>query len=156
MLSDDVIQFLQSCGGGMLCTRNADNQPAACEILYAELAADRLVGFVPAHLGTHLPLFLADSAAASCVSSRTHGDHRSVQVKGTVAELADPKVYDRAEYGELPFNMDQYYPQFPAEQVHQLIAHLMEHPAFRIGIEVTELYDQTPGPRAGSPIGAQA
>jgi len=156
MLSEDVIGFLQYMGGGMLCTRDADNQPAACEILYAEVTSDHLVGFVPAHLGPHLAANLADSPVAACVTSRTHGDHRSVQIKGTVTEFDDARIHDRAEFGEFPFNMARYHPQLPPEQVHQLIAQLMEYPVFRLSIEVTELFDQTPGPRAGSPIGGSA
>lgn len=156
MLSDDVIEFLQSLGGGMLCTRSADCQPASCEMLWAEIAPTRVVVYVPAHLGMHLPTNLADNGVVAVVTSRTHGDHRSVQLKGTVAEFDGPLMRDRAVYGEWFLNIVKFFPLLPAEDVRAVLLDIIGCPTFRIAIDVRDVFDQTPGPKAGASIGARA
>jgi len=154
MLSENVIDFLQSMGGSMLCTRSADNQPAACEMLWAEVAPHHVIGMVPAHLGAHLPVHFADNTDVSVVTSQTYGDHRSVQVKGTIADLEGPRVFDRSDVGEWFLNTVKFFPQFPPEDVARVLIDIVGCPVFRITIEVSDVFDQTPGPKAGASIGA--
>ena len=156
MLDENVIEFLKAMGGGMLCTRNGECQPAASELILTDVTADRLIGIVPVHLGPHLPAYLSESRKASLVASHTFGDHRSVQVKGEVDVFEDAAVYDPAEFGEVPFNMARYYPSMAMELVRQAMLVVMSCEVFKLELVVSEVFDQTPGPKAGAPLGAQA
>lgn len=156
MLDSDVIGFLEEAGVGMLCTRNADNQPAASEYFWLEVTPDHVCGFVPEFLGRHLPANTANNDDAAIVSSRTMGDHRSVQVKGKIVACDGPAPLEPGGISELYLNALRYYPEQVRDQMRPMLDQMIAGPGYRIEVAITEVYDQTPGPKAGSRIGASA
>jgi hypothetical protein len=156
MLSDDVIAFLSSIGGGMLCTRSGANQPAHHECLLARVATDHFIGLVPIHLSRSLPENVAANGDAAFVTSRVYGDHRSVQLKGKIAEFREPELYPSEIAGLFPA-LRSLFPEVNEERAGRMLAGMQKTPSYWLKFQVAQVFDQTPGPSAGRVIaGASA
>lgn len=156
MLTDEMIQFLLDVGGGMLCTRDADNRPAIVECFFVEVSEDRLVGLVAPHLLTDdLVGNVADNSQFALTTSRVPGSHRSIQLKGRVAEIL-PDVLRPDDFTMAMSNPTELYPGIPRDFDTSRFQVLADRPIHRLVFEVEEVYDQTPGPNAGSPVRATA
>jgi hypothetical protein len=73
--------------------------------------------------------------------------HRSLQVKGKLIELRDARPEERA-------TIEQYVADFVIELSYvglptQLTSRLTRWPAFAATFEISDLFVQTPGPKAG-------
>ena len=152
MLTPDMIQFLRDVGGGILCTRDADNRPSIVECLYVEIGEDQLVGLVPPYLPTgDLLGNLADNAEFALITSRVPGDHRSIQVKGHVTDW-QANVVTPDEVRTALALPTQRYPGVPESLDLSRFEDLVDLPVHRLEFRVEEVFDQTPGPNAGNPV----
>lgn len=152
MLTPDLIQFHLDMGGGMLGVRDATNRPAVLEFLYVEVGEEHLVGVAPAYLAPEaLVENVADNAQFALVTSRVPGDHRSVQVKGRVTECLPSVVRPDDVRTALALPV-QRYPMMPESFDLSRFEVLADLPVHRLRLEIDEVFDQTPGPRAGTPV----
>jgi hypothetical protein len=151
MLSAEVITFLSSMGGGMLCTRSDANQPAHHECLLALVTADHFIGLVPIHLSRSLPENVAANGDAAFVSSRVYGDHRSVQLKGKIAEFREPGLYPNEIAGLFP-SLRALFPMISDEKAAWMLATMQKTPSYWLKFQVAQVFDQSPGPSAGRVI----
>ena len=149
MLSEDVLEFLRSRPIAMLCTRDGDNRPSIHEAFLADIAPDRIIVMVPAHLARHLTANAHDNGAAALLVSRAPGDHRSVQMKGRIDDIDDAAVRPELFESTLPL-IDVYRAFLPEEQARELWERMRLQSAHRISFEVAQVFDQTPGPGAGA------
>jgi hypothetical protein len=156
MIGEDGIAFLRSRPISMLCTRDAQNRPAAHECFLADIGAERVIGLVPAHLGRNLAENVRDNRAAALVVSRQPGDHRSLQLKGTITSLDGPSIQTELFAATEAF-VGVYADFVGLERARDLWVRLSLQPMYRVQLQVTQCFDQTPGPKAGrrlSPEGA--
>ncbi|GMV15177.1 MAG: pyridoxamine 5'-phosphate oxidase family protein [Polyangiaceae bacterium] len=153
MISDALRQLLRGGVSTMLGTRDAQLVPECA----------RAVGCVVHADGRRLTLFLPQATAARSVANlRDNGQvavtfsevptHRTRQLKGRAVVVREATNAERAI-------MERYVEAFAKEldivglppSVSRRIAFL---PAHAVEIEVTEVFDQTPGPGAGARLAA--
>ena len=136
----------------MLCTRDAQDRPFPHECFLAEITANTVIGLVPEHLARGLPENAADNAEAALVASRIPGDHRSVQLKGRITRIDEARVR-QVEFAPTIEPMVKWLStEMPVEAARAIMDAASRGRAFRIQLEVTEAFDQSPGPKAGRPI----
>jgi hypothetical protein len=156
VIDEDVLGFLRSRPIAMTSTRDAARRPYAHETFLAAVESDHLVGIVLEQFSRNLPENVADNAAAAVLVSRQPGDHRSVQLKGAITSLErisrGPEVMANLVETVLPIFTNFMSPA----DVEAFLARVASQPAFRFRFEVARIFDQTPGPGAGRPIGAGA
>ncbi len=154
-INEDVIAFLRSRPIAMLCTRDRENHPDAHESFIAEVTTDRVICLVPEHLAGRLPQNALDNGDAALLISRSPGDHRSVQLKGKITDLEQARF--RAEFAPA---VEPLLPMFTAYMPHgaarAMLDRMTRQPVFRVQLDVTQVFDQTPGPQAGRPIAGGA
>ena len=156
MISDEVLAFLR--GGKSLVIGTRDEQ------LLSECA--RAVGLRASATGDrqHVSVFLAEpSSQRTLANLRDNGriaiglshppDHRSLQLKGRVTALVpateDDLAFVKSYVAELAAVLDVV--GVPARIIHR-VNYL---PCIRADVRVEEIYLQTPGPDAGSALGAR-
>jgi hypothetical protein len=153
MIGEDAIAFLRSRPIAMLCTRDANNHPAEHECFLADIQATRVIGFVPAHLARNLAENVRDNGAAALVVSRQPGDHRSVQLKGRITAIGGPSLQTEHFAATRPF-VEVYANFVGVDRARELWTELSLLPMYRVQLDVAQAFDQTPGPKAGRPLGA--
>lgn len=154
MISDDVLAFLR--GGKSLVIGTRDEQ------LLSECA--RGVGLRAAEDRRHVSVFLAEASSRRTLANlRENGriaiglshppDHRSLQLKGRVTGLApaddEDLLFVKNYVAELAEVLDVV--GVPARITHR-VNYL---PCIKVEVLVEEIYLQTPGPDAGSTLGAR-
>ena len=133
----------------VVATRDADLRPQITRGCGAGVAADgsTLTICVTAAEGSRtLDNLRANGAIALTFSSPT--TYRTVQAKGVVTELREPSESDLERRGE---HLEDLCDQ--AEQVgieRRLTRRLARGEAVAVTVAVRELYEQTPGPGAGT------
>lgn len=156
MLTPEMRQFLLDVGGGMLCTRDAHNRPAIVECFLVEVGEHDVVGLVSPHLLTDdLVANVTDNRRFALTTSRVPGSHRSIQMKGLVTEIL-PAVARPDDVATAMSHPTERYPGIPHDFDVSRFDVLADMPVHRLVFEVDEVYDQTPGPNAGSPVRATA
>lgn len=149
MISDALRQLVQGGVSTMLGTRDRELVPECVRAVGSVVHAD----------GRRLTVFLPHATAARSVANlRANGQvavtfsevptHRTRQVKGRALVVRDATEAERAI-------MERYLDAFAKEldivglppSVSRRISFL---PAHAVEIEVTEVFDQTPGPGAGA------
>lgn len=131
---------------------SSEGQPSCCRA--AALVGNEDFSAITVYLSVNT----AQQTIANVATSRriavaaTHPiDHGSVQLKGTVRAV-------RVARSEEAALVDSYLNGF-ADNVEKvgfpraMICSISHWPAFAIEVDVQEIFDQTPGPRAGSAIG---
>lgn len=151
-IPESLVAYLESGVSVMVGTRNRELRPTAMRAAGARVHADGRT------LDVYLPLVTADRAIAdvresgrAAISFSRPIDHLSVQLKGRarVREGGEP---DRAA-------VSAYLSAF-AEQLELvglprvLVERLTIWPAAVLEVEVESLFTQTPGPTAGTALGA--
>jgi hypothetical protein len=133
----------------VLATRDGEMRPALARGWGLEIGSDResvsLCVEVPAGSAIRANLEANGEIAVTCSRPTTY---RTVQVKGTAAILGEPD-------GERLREVEEQVAAFSAEVVQLgLPAHageaLMVGPLLAVTVEPREVFDQTPGPAAGS------
>jgi general stress protein 26 len=153
MISKTLADFLQSPVSVLVGSRDAQRVPEAMRSAGMRVSADgtRFSLYLPVAGSARTVANLRDNGRVAVTVSRPH-DNRSVQVKGTVTALREGDEADRviaetyrAQYGAgneplgIPLAISLRFKVFPC---------------FVVEAQVTELYEQTPGPNAGAPYGA--
>lgn len=155
-MTEGVLEFLRSRPISMLATRDAENRPSLHECILADIEDNHVIGLVPAHLARNLTENIANNGEAAIVVSRSPGDHRSVQLKGKITRVEEAKVrterFAKAKIALAPM-FTHYMPEGPARERIDLMT---RQSVYLFRFDVREEFDQTPGPRAGRPIGAEA
>jgi hypothetical protein len=155
VIDDDVLAFLRSRPIAMLCTRDRDNRPFAHETLLVEVEEHHVTGLVLEQFGRNLAENVADNGAAALVVSRAPGDHRSVQLKGTITALEPPRHRPELDAWR-SLMVSVYRPYMDEAAAERFTLRVVGQPAFRLRLEVARVFNQTPGAGAGRPIGASA
>jgi hypothetical protein len=132
-------------------TVDAEGFPAACRAYALRSNDDFSVVTV------YVPVNVSQETIANVATTRrvaigaTHPiDHGSIQIKGTTrgVRLARPE-----EEAFVQKRLEEYTDLLDMIGVPRRIMRGVTHwPAFAIDVTVEELFDQTPGPRAGEPI----
>jgi hypothetical protein len=156
MISDDTREFMESLSGGMLCTRSADNRPSAHECLLREIGPNHFIGYVPERLSKRLEENVADNGQAAIVTSRTVGDHRSVQLKGRITEIAGPTDEPEVWGPMIETVRPSFHEWFEADVAEKILTAMGQERVYRVRFEVEQVFDQTPGPKAGNQVSGGA
>jgi hypothetical protein len=151
MLDRTLAAFLEEGVGIHIGTCNDRLEPSGARALAVTVDAD----------GTHLEVFLADVAAArlmpdlaangqAAVSFGRPVDDRACQVKGVLVGVrsADPHERDRisAQFESFLANLERIgIPRAGA-------TNWPRWPAVAIRLKATAVFEQTPGPAAGTPL----
>jgi hypothetical protein len=152
MLNDDLLQCIRE-GGTSVLVGTADTQcvPACCRGVAAKIAPDlsRVVAYVPVATSRDVIANAAATRRVAVVVTRPI-EHTSVQMKGTIETVrlatADEEEFIRERLEQFACVLDTI--GIPRRRV-RAVTHW---PAFAIETKVDEVFDQTPGPRAGTPL----
>lgn len=152
MITDAVIEFLTVGRSVAAGSCDAEGRPHATRCAAIRVAPDR----------QHATLFLAQHLAQSTLRNVADNprlaiqisnplDHRTVQLKGQVVETREASAEDRSY-------IEQYVSELAAvvDQIgmpHDRVVRMAQWPAAAITLRVREVFLQTPGPGAGTPIG---
>jgi hypothetical protein len=151
MLDRTLAAFLEEGVGIHIGTCNERLEPSGARALAATVDAD----------GTHLEVFLADVAAArlmpdlalngqAAVSFGRPVDDRACQVKGVMVGVRPAEPHERerisAQFESFLANLERIgIPRAGA-------THWPRWPAVAIRLKATAVFEQTPGPAAGTPL----
>ena len=151
MLTPSLAAFLQEGVGVHVGTCNARLEPSGARALAARVEPD----------GTHLVVYMAAVAAArllpdletsgrAAVSFGRPIDDRACQVKGDVVGVrpAEPSEREFIQRGFTSFLDGLHYIGIPREGA----ANWVQWPAVAIRVKATHVFEQTPGPAAGTPM----
>jgi hypothetical protein len=146
------LQWIHEAGTSVLVgTAGAGAVPACCRGIAIRIDPDcrRATAFVPVATSRDVIANAAATKRAAFVVTRPI-EHSSIQMKGTVETIR------LATDAEEPF-VRQALEEFAGVldtigMPKRLTRALTYWPAFAIELTVSELYDQTPGPRAGTPL----
>ena len=145
-------EWLQGGASVIVATADAEGMPAVCRAI--AIAA----GNEPDTLTLYLPAATAHEALTNIAATRRIAvaaslplSHRSVQVKGVTHGVSLAPDSDEAfvreqwrQFSEVLFEIGMQ------RSVLQRVAHW---PAFAVEMSIEEVFDQTPGPNAGAPLG---
>ena len=155
MLTDFVIDFLAVARSVAAGSCDAQGRPHATRCAALRIAEDRQHAtlFLAEHLAQPILRNVADNPRLAIQVSHPL-DHRTVQLKGQVVATAQASEADRRyieEYvSELATVVDQIGMPFDR------VARMAHWPAAAIRMRVSEVFLQTPGPGAGTPLGGRA
>lgn len=151
MIDDALATFLQQGLAINLGTRNERLEPNACHAPAAVVEADRrhLTVFVPREAARLVLADLAANGQAALVFARPQDD-RACQVKGTFVAVRDATEEERptvmAQWGGFMHQLQII--GMPGESTRPWVV----WPCVAIRLRVTALFNQTPGPDAGTPL----
>lgn len=151
VITAELAEFLDSGVSILLGTRDKDLRPTCMRAMGAAVeAGTRVVTlFVPEATGAQSLTDIAESGQVAVTFSRVT-DYRSVQLKGRVRETrpltsAESAIQDRYRAAFV----EQLYAVGVSRAVTRRIAWA---PARAVVFEIDEVYEQTPGPRAGKEL----
>ena len=148
----DLVEFLTSGVSILVATRSGDRVPEAVRAYAAVVSPDRcrLELIVPNGLGDRMIDNLRDNGRIAVAFSRAI-DHVSVQVKGSCVAMRPTTEDDRAvvERFRAAYIEGLYLVGMPRS----LTSRFRALPGTMVTLEVTGVFNQTPGPRAGEPMG---
>lgn len=155
MIDADLSAFLESGCSTIVGTLTPSGEPYATrgwgtEVLSSDPLRVRVL--VGAGAFAHVGRFPGDGATFSiAVTGADVRTLRSVQLKGTAHDLEAPTPADLERSGMF---CDSFFADVEAvDGVHRaLMERLVPTDLLAVTVEVAELYDQTPGPAAGTAI----
>jgi len=150
-LGRDLPRILEGLNAIGIGTRDQELVPATT--LAAGVHADgegHLTVYVPEVTGARIFANVAANGAVAVVLEYIP-THRTVQVKGTCLEMREAREDERETVERIQgaFFDDVMMIGAPSD-----VRRRLRWPCRAITIDVTEVYEQTPGPRAGLPFGA--
>ena len=151
MISPELAAFIESGISVIVGTRDARLRPDCVRGagVRADPGAGTLTVFLPAATSERALANLADNGRIAVTITRAI-DHRSLQVKGGSLEVRPSTADERREierYLEL-LAVDWGHVGVPRQATRS-----MNHwPAFTVTLRCEALFEQTPGPGAGSPL----
>jgi hypothetical protein len=150
-LSDELCEFVESGLSISVGTRNADLRPETMRAMGASVGADRrsVSVYLNAELAHATLANLSDNGRIAAVFSRPV-DHRSLQIKGRLLGTRPATDADRAlQERYLAGFVEQLY----CVMVPRAVARRIRlWPSVVVSFSVEELFLQTPGPKAGTPL----
>jgi hypothetical protein len=151
MVPADLVDFLQSGISILVGTRDAVLQPATLRAMGASVGRSRsaLTVYVPEATGAQTIANLRDNGRIAVAFSRSI-DHRSIQVKGRCTTIRQSGEDDRGVQARYLALLAESLSLIGFQRSH--IERASYWPSFAVEVEVTELYEQTPGPLAGTPL----
>ena len=150
----DLVEFLTSGVCVLVATRSADLVPEAVRAFAPAITPDRqrLDVIVPNGLGDRTIANLRDNAQIAVAFSRPI-DHVTVQVKGACVALRPTTDEDRLAVER--FRTAYIEVLYLIGMPRSLTSRFRALPGTVVTLEVTGVYNQTPGPRAGEAIGTR-
>lgn len=130
---------------------DAAGVPACCRgiALVANDACSSATVYVPLSTSRDIVANAATTRRLAVVASHVI-DHASIQLKGTVREI---RLAGAAEESLVNERLEAFAASLDRIGLPRRITRSFSHwPAFAIDLSVDEIYDQTPGPKAGIPI----
>jgi hypothetical protein len=155
VISDEVFAFLSGGKSLVLGTRDATLVPEAARATGVKAWPDR----------KHISVYIVDGVAAKTLANlRENGqlamtvshppDHRTLQIKGRLVALTQATEEERALVDSYAHDFAQVLDALgvPAH----LLMRVKRWPCHRADVLVQEIYQQTPGPNAGTQLGKGA
>jgi hypothetical protein len=151
VLSDEIVEFLSGGISFLAAGRDAQNLPECVRAVGLRVEPDRahLTVFLSVATGQRLERNLRDNGRIAIVGSHQL-TNRSLQIKGQVVSLTHAEPHDRTF-------VDAYLGKF-ADILEQIgipratSVRLNNWPAWAVRVQISELFEQTPGPGAGAPF----
>ncbi|MFT3922069.1 MAG: pyridoxamine 5'-phosphate oxidase family protein [Myxococcales bacterium] len=151
VLPQVLVPFLEGGNSLLVGTCDSNRMPQVARAVGLKVATDRsrFTLFLPERTAARSLAALAQVPllAVTCSEPPTH---RTVQVKGKVVALRAPNAEEQAwvlSYPDRFANVVAY-----AGLARATVMRLHVWPARAIDVEATDLFDQTPGPKAGAPL----
>lgn len=152
MFDERVLHVATAAGTSVLVgSADANAVPACCRgiAVNTDAALTRATVYVPVATSRDVVANAATSKKLAVMITRVV-EHMGVQLKGTVETIRlaadDEAAFVRRRLNEFADVLDEI--GLP-RRIFRSVAHW---PAFAIEVTVEEIYDQTPGPRAGASI----
>ena len=154
LLTEANAAFVQRHTSMNVAGRDAQNRPAIARGLGCRVSDDRLritVFLSTTHSGQVLPCLRENGAIAMAVTRPT--THETLQFKGRVLDIAPLSADDRAAMAAYQdsFVEELAKPGYRPEFTRTLLAGSEDSVA--VVFEPTEMFNQTPGPKAGEKLG---
>lgn len=151
MITPELAGFLEEGLGLHIGARDEALQPAGARAAAVTVDPDgrHLVVYVPARAATRILPHLRSNGQAALNAGRPV-DERACQVKGIVVDI-HPASAD--EHAVVCTQWDGFMRQLERVGIsRQMAAGWAVWPAVAIRMRVTAIFEQTPGPQAGTPI----
>jgi len=151
LVDRQLAEFLESGLSLFVSTRNGDLIPdcACAGGLRAQGDGRHITIFLPAATCEASIRNLEDNGDIAIVASRPR-DYRTIQLKGKALQVAPAAENDR---GFVTRYRDALAAEFETVGIPRRISMALNFwPSMAITVAVTEVYDQTPGPKAGAPL----
>jgi hypothetical protein len=151
MIAAPLASFLEEGIGVHLGTRTSDLEPNGARAVAAKVedAGRQLVVYVPAAFADLVLPDLQSNGQAAVLFGRPIDD-RSVQVKGTFVDVRDGHDDERAM---VLAQWEGYMDNLGAIGIPRAVyGRCPTWPVVAIRLKVTALFEQTPGPSAGTPL----
>jgi hypothetical protein len=151
VLTAELAEFLESGVSILVGTRDARLRPTCMRAMGASV--DRSIGRVtillPEACAAQTLGDLRDNGRVAVTFSRPF-DHKSVQLKGVCDEIrpSTPEEHALEERYRAAFSEQLYAVGMPRAVTRRM----RTTPSVAVVFEVRQLFEQTPGPRAGAPI----
>jgi hypothetical protein len=152
VISDDLATFLESGVSILLGTRGPRLVPAAARGvgLRVEPGGEEVTVFLPAATAGATLANLRDAGRLAVCVSRAR-DHRSVQLKGRVVAVAEAGHAERTVVDRYRCALSAHWAEIGIPP--RLTLRMAHWPCHAVRVRVEALFEQTPGPGAGAPLG---
>jgi hypothetical protein len=136
----------------LLATRDAQLEPTGIRAVGLEVEADRthVTVFVPAVRAARTLADLKVAPRVAVTLSRPY-DHRTYQLKGDCVGIAEATSEQRAVIEAYRAGLAVQFDHVGIPR--RVTARVAYWPAWAIRLRVTHVFNQTPGPGAGEPMG---
>jgi len=149
LVSRDLAEFVGAGVATVVATRDEELRPEIARAWGSEVSADgaSVTLCVPASRGSKT-LTNLDANGAISATFVLPTTYRAVQLKGTVLDVCEPTPEQLARFEE---HVAAFIDQAEQIGITPKQVHALVEPAYvAVTFSVRELYDQTPGPSAGS------
>jgi len=150
-LSEEVIEFLASGVDACVATRDRELEPEAVLAMgiRAHAGGRHLTVYLPTLTSQATRRNLEDNGDIAITLERAI-DARAVQIKGKATSIRDSDEADRALQSVFRSAMIE---QFALVGIPRATTRrLVWWPSLAVDVEVREVFQQTPGPKAGEPL----
>lgn len=150
VLSEEVAAFASEGHSALVGTRDARHVPAVQRALAvrADAASGEVTVLLPVATEDGMLANLRDNGRIAVTLAAT--DHRSVQIKGRVLEIAAAGAEDRAHLERFRSEMAREWAEFGVPR--RITLSLAHWPCHAVRFRAERVFVQTPGPGAGEPL----
>jgi len=154
VLPPALVPFLEGGNSLLVGTCDAQRMPQVARAVGVKVSADRdkLTLFLPERSATRALCALGQVPLIAMTASEPP-THRTVQIKGKVLALRHPTDDEQAWVLSYPDRFADVVAY--AGLARATVKRLHVWPARAVDIEITHVFDQTPGPQAGGPLDLQ-